>query len=73
MRQRMFIISGNNSLLLFLMLLRGRGGPRGRRGDKDEEKWVPCTKLGRLVQQVSMSSVIHVFMSSKSGSILIGS
>lgn len=30
---------------------RGRG--RGRRGRKDEEeKWVPCTKLGRLVQQV---------------------
>jgi small subunit ribosomal protein S2e len=30
---------------------RGRG--RGRRGRKEEEeKWVPCTKLGRLVQQV---------------------
>lgn len=33
---------------------RGRG--RGRRGRKEEEeKWVPCTKLGRLVQQVSSS------------------
>lgn len=33
---------------------RGRGrGPRRARGKKDEEeKWVPCTKLGRLVQQV---------------------
>lgn len=32
---------------------RGRGGRGGRRGRKDEEeKWVPCTKLGRLVQQV---------------------
>lgn len=33
---------------------RGRGrGPRRPRGRKDEEeKWVPCTKLGRLVQQV---------------------
>ena len=33
---------------------RGRGrGPRRPRGKKDdEEKWVPCTKLGRLVQQV---------------------
>lgn len=34
---------------------RGRGDRgRGRRGgrDKDEEPWVPCTKLGRLVQQV---------------------
>ena len=33
---------------------RGRGRPRGGRKD-DEEKWVPCTKLGRLVQQVSLS------------------
>lgn len=32
---------------------RGRGRSRGRgRGEKDEEKWVPLTKLGRLVQQV---------------------
>jgi small subunit ribosomal protein S2e len=30
---------------------RGRGRGRGRR-DGDEEKWVPVTKLGRLVQQV---------------------
>ena len=30
---------------------RGRGRPRGGRKD-DEEKWVPCTKLGRLVQAV---------------------
>jgi small subunit ribosomal protein S2e len=29
---------------------RGRGGRRGRKDE--EEKWVPCTKLGRLVQQV---------------------
>eukprot|EP00955_Chlamydomonas_euryale_P087401 364287-Chlamydomonas_euryale.AAC.14 len=29
----------------------GRG--RGRRGEREEEKWVPCTKLGRLVQQRS--------------------
>lgn len=28
---------------------RGRGRPRGRKDE--EEKWVPCTKLGRLVQQ----------------------
>lgn len=36
---------------------RGRGGERGRgrgrgRRDDGEEKWVPVTKLGRLVQQV---------------------
>jgi len=30
---------------------RGRGG-RGRGRKDEEEKWVPCTKLGRLVQQV---------------------
>lgn len=30
---------------------RGRGRPRGGRKE-EEEKWVPCTKLGRLVQQV---------------------
>ena len=32
---------------------RGRGRGRGRgRKDDGEEKWVPVTKLGRLVQQV---------------------
>ena len=30
---------------------RGRGRPRARKDE--EEKWVPCTKLGRLVQQVT--------------------
>jgi hypothetical protein len=34
---------------------RGRGGRRGRKDE--EEKWVPCTKLGRLVQQVRLASV----------------
>lgn len=33
---------------------RGRGRGRGGRGGRKEEKgeWVPCTKLGRLVQKV---------------------
>jgi len=31
---------------------RGRGRGRGRKDE--EEKWVPCTKLGRLVQQVGV-------------------
>mmetsp|Transcript_20632 Transcript_20632/g.51991 ORF Transcript_20632/g.51991 Transcript_20632/m.51991 type:complete len:113 (+) Transcript_20632:201-539(+) len=35
---------------------RGRGRGRGR-GQKEEEKWVPCTKLGRLVQQVRGGAV----------------
>jgi len=29
---------------------RGRGGRGGRGGDKEEEAWVPVTKLGRLVK-----------------------
>ena len=41
---------------------RGRGGPRGRRGDKDEEKWVPCTKLGRLVQQGKIKSMEQIYL-----------
>jgi len=42
---------------------RGRGGPRGgRRGEKDEEKWVPCTKLGRLVQQGKIKSLEQIYL-----------
>jgi small subunit ribosomal protein S2e len=40
---------------------RGRG--RGRRGRKDEEeKWVPCTKLGRLVQQGKIKSLESIYL-----------
>jgi small subunit ribosomal protein S2e len=41
---------------------RGRG--RGRRGPKrdDDEKWVPCTKLGRLVQQGKIKSLEQIFL-----------
>jgi len=40
---------------------RGRG--RGRRGRKDEEeKWVPCTKLGRLVQQGKIKSLEQIYL-----------
>jgi hypothetical protein len=44
---------------------RGRGrGPRRPRGRKDEdEKWVPCTKLGRLVQQVFSSIILGLRIS----------
>lgn len=43
---------------------RGRGGERGRgrgrgRRDDGEEKWVPVTKLGRLVQQVGTKRTFH--------------
>lgn len=34
---------------------RGRGRPRGGRKE-EEEKWVPCTKLGRLVQQARLTT-----------------
>jgi small subunit ribosomal protein S2e len=42
----------------------GRGrGRRGRRGgDKDEEAWVPCTKLGRLVQAKLIKSLEEIYL-----------
>jgi small subunit ribosomal protein S2e len=40
---------------------RGRGRPRGGRKD-DEEKWVPCTKLGRLVQQGKIKSLEQIYL-----------
>lgn len=45
----------------------GRGGERGRRfrrrARKDEEdKWVPCTKLGRLVQQGKIKSLEQIYL-----------
>jgi len=44
---------------------RGRGGRGGRRGPKnDEEKWVPCTKLGRLVQQGKIKSIEQIYLHS---------
>ena len=40
-----------------------RGGRRGRRGagDKDSEVWVPCTKLGRLVQSKKIKSLEDIY------------
>jgi len=55
---------------------RGRGGDRGGRGDRgrgrgrrgpkkeEEEKWVPCTKLGRLVQQRKIKSIEQIYLHS---------
>jgi len=56
---------------------RGRGGGRGRGGDRgrgrggrrgpkrdDDEKWVPCTKLGRLVQQGKIKSIEQIYLHS---------
>ena len=39
---------------------RGRG--RGRRGEKEEEKWVPVTKLGRLVQQGKIKDIESIYL-----------
>ncbi|KAK9809117.1 hypothetical protein WJX72_009563 [[Myrmecia] bisecta] len=39
---------------------RGRGRARGRKDE--EEKWVPCTKLGRLVQQGKIKSLEHIYL-----------
>ena len=38
----------------------GRG--RGRRGDGDEGKWVPVTKLGRLVNDGHIKSIEEVYL-----------
>jgi len=45
----------------------GRGrGRRGRRGggDKDKEPWIPCTKLGRLVQAKKIRSLEDIYLHS---------
>lgn len=42
---------------------RGRGRGRPRRPRKDEkEEWIPCTKLGRLVQQGKIRSLEDVYL-----------
>lgn len=42
---------------------RGRGGPRrGRRGDREENSWVPVTKLGRLVKEGKIGSIEEIFL-----------
>ena len=42
---------------------RGRGERRGRRGGKAEEgKWVPVTKLGRLVQDGKIRSIEEIYL-----------
>ncbi|NDG42960.1 MAG: 30S ribosomal protein S5, partial [Betaproteobacteria bacterium] len=41
---------------------RGRGARRARGKKEDEEKWVPCTKLGRLVQQGKIKSLEQIYL-----------
>ncbi|CAA0837367.1 40S ribosomal protein S2-3 [Striga hermonthica] len=50
---------------------RGRGGDRGGRGrprrarrDNEEQKWVPVTKLGRLVQAGRIKSLEQIYLHS---------
>jgi small subunit ribosomal protein S2e len=40
---------------------RGRGG-RGGRGAREEEVWVPVTKLGRLVMEGKIGSIEEIFL-----------
>jgi len=42
----------------------GRGGRGGRTGgrDKEEEKWIPVTKLGRLVREGYIKSIEEVYL-----------
>ena len=42
---------------------RGRGGRgRGGRGGRDENVWVPVTKLGRLVKEGKIASIEEIFL-----------
>jgi small subunit ribosomal protein S2e len=42
---------------------RGRGRGRGpRRGDDEDEEWVPVTKLGRLVKENKIKSIEQIFL-----------
>lgn len=41
---------------------RGRGRRRPRQRKDEEEKWVPCTKLGRLVQQGKIKTLEQIYM-----------
>ena len=41
---------------------RGRGKRGGRRGDDGEGKWVPVTKLGRLVHDQHIKSIEEIFL-----------
>merc|ERR1719440_1298028 len=41
---------------------RGFGRGRGRGRDDDGDKWTPCTKLGRLVQQGKIKSLEHIYL-----------
>ncbi|XP_010508673.1 PREDICTED: 40S ribosomal protein S2-3 [Camelina sativa] len=48
---------------------RGRGGPRGRGGRRggratEEQKWVPVTKLGRLVQTGEIKKLEQIYLHS---------
>ncbi|CAA7057135.1 unnamed protein product [Microthlaspi erraticum] len=43
---------------------RGRGGRRGGRGASEEEKWVPVTKLGRLVQAGKITQLEQIYLHS---------
>nr|CAD1827992.1 unnamed protein product [Ananas comosus var. bracteatus] len=45
---------------------RGRGGRGGRRGGprQEEEKWVPVTKLGRLVKEGKIRSMEQIYLHS---------
>jgi len=41
---------------------RGRGGRRGRRGDKEKDVWTPVTKLGRLVKEGKIESLEDIYL-----------
>ena len=44
----------------------GRGQKRGPRG-QEEEEWIPCTNLGRLVKSEYVKSLEEIYFQSKNG------
>merc|ERR1719515_13599 len=40
----------------------GKGKGKGGRGGKGDEEWVPCTKLGRLVQSGKIKSLEQIYL-----------
>merc|ERR1719353_90017 len=41
---------------------KGKGKGKGGRGGKGDEEWVPCTKLGRLVQSGKIKSLEQIYL-----------
>lgn len=43
---------------------KGKGKGKGKKGDGESDKWVPCTKLGRLVQANKITDIEEIYLHS---------